>query len=985
MASSLSPPATPPSPRAHPSTPPLPSSSPASDDSEFIEDLSFDYIFDIDGNFVRTSTKGAPSASKSRRESSSPATTEESFQAAVKDILGPLSPPSLVSPPAHTRRSSLSRSESYSAPNVLAPPPPLPSQSVSQARSFQRVASVPASVVAPLGHASSLRAMRPLARRVTSEDRESNQDPRNAGSGRVPVIDEHQQEEKENLGGVAGTRPLSFPLPATHQDEVAYVPTTSTPGPPSTKLQGPTRLVSTVRPRVDAYAGTAGRQQQAGVQRSQSQTQRGPQRVTRSAVSFGKVETIKPTEPDEDTDIDDELIVNYETSSLEPLTRSRTHGSGSLGHSGNTRPRRSASLSDAFAHEPEPPVQYQSQNANNQSQSQSRPGTSLGFSTEGAPVNGDGPRRVMLDERERHGDAMKRHRREAEEAERRAQLQAQAHADELHQGQQYQPQRQSPSPTDNPQSYLQRPLLNAHKRRDSDTLRSIPHPPLAGLSGSPSAPIPPVARLSPSARGLQASSSAPAPVSAKHRRSGTAPEQQTTSGMLAPPGPSAPLGKTWNGERERESEREQQQRERGRPQQQQTHQQLQQQQQQLQQLHQQQQQQQQQQHLQQQQQQYNQIQGPVPIVGGRTFIVNRKPYARLDMIGKGGTSRVFRVLSNANELYAIKRVSLDKTDAETMNGYMNEIALLKRLDGNHRIIRLIDSEVKAGPGGSKGHLFLVMECGEIDFARLMSDQMKEPMNMVWVAYYWQQMLQAVHVIHEEKIVHSDLKPANFVLVRGQLKLIDFGIANAIANDTTNIQRDHQIGTVNYMSPEAIELPEGMRRLKVGRPSDVWSLGIILYQMIYGHPPFQHLSVYQKMKAIPDLEYAIDFPEFAAPSLPAPPKQGSSRPSTPPKKLDHLKRPVRSDVIASMKSCLCRNPKERAMIPELLEQDWLAMKEPPAPVVKELLGKDETVINPYFMQQLLSYGIGLGKSNTHSDPEVLLKEAERLVAELKSIQ
>jgi len=59
------------------------------------------------------------------------------------------------------------------------------------------------------------------------------------------------------------------------------------------------------------------------------------------------------------------------------------------------------------------------------------------------------------------------------------------------------------------------------------------------------------------------------------------------------------------------------------------------------------------------------------------------------------------------------------------------------------------------------------------------------------------MLQAVHVIHEEKIVHSDLKPANFVLVRGQLKLIDFGIANAIANDTTNIQRDHQVSIFAY--------------------------------------------------------------------------------------------------------------------------------------------------------------------------------------------
>ena len=101
--------------------------------------------------------------------------------------------------------------------------------------------------------------------------------------------------------------------------------------------------------------------------------------------------------------------------------------------------------------------------------------------------------------------------------------------------------------------------------------------------------------------------------------------------------------------------------------------------------------------------------------------VNRKAYARLDMIGKGGSSRVFRVLNHANELYAIKRVSLDKTDADTMSGYMNEIALLKRLEGNSRIIRLIDSEVKPGPGGSKGHLLLVMECGEIGQSHALDD------------------------------------------------------------------------------------------------------------------------------------------------------------------------------------------------------------------------------------------------------------------------
>ena len=78
------------------------------------------------------------------------------------------------------------------------------------------------------------------------------------------------------------------------------------------------------------------------------------------------------------------------------------------------------------------------------------------------------------------------------------------------------------------------------------------------------------------------------------------------------------------------------------------------------------------------------------------------------MIGKGGSSRVFRVLNHASELYAItKRVSLGKTDADTMSGYMNEIALLKRLEGNSRIIRLIDSEVKAGPGGSKALLRVI--------------------------------------------------------------------------------------------------------------------------------------------------------------------------------------------------------------------------------------------------------------------------------------
>lgn len=60
------------------------------------------------------------------------------------------------------------------------------------------------------------------------------------------------------------------------------------------------------------------------------------------------------------------------------------------------------------------------------------------------------------------------------------------------------------------------------------------------------------------------------------------------------------------------------------------------------------------------------------------------------------------------------------------------------------------------------------------------------------------MLLAVNTIHEERIVHSDLKPANFLLVRGSLKLIDFGIAKAIMSDTTNIQRDSQVYSLSAL-------------------------------------------------------------------------------------------------------------------------------------------------------------------------------------------
>jgi len=158
------------------------------------------------------------------------------------------------------------------------------------------------------------------------------------------------------------------------------------------------------------------------------------------------------------------------------------------------------------------------------------------------------------------------------------------------------------------------------------------------------------------------------------------------------------------------------------------------------------------------------------------------------------------------------------------------------------------------------------------------------------------MLEAVHTIHEARIVHADLKPANFVCARGTLKLIDFGIAKSIANDTTNIVRESQVGTINYISPEALTaIPsEGDNQItKLGRASDIWSLGCILYQMVYGKPPFHPYNMLQKMQRITDPNHKILYPTHNNMAL-----------------------------VDAIKKCLQHDPSKRATIPELLSHPFL---------------------------------------------------------------
>uniref|UniRef100_A0A8C8U263 Ttk protein kinase n=1 Tax=Peromyscus maniculatus bairdii TaxID=230844 RepID=A0A8C8U263_PERMB len=182
--------------------------------------------------------------------------------------------------------------------------------------------------------------------------------------------------------------------------------------------------------------------------------------------------------------------------------------------------------------------------------------------------------------------------------------------------------------------------------------------------------------------------------------------------------------------------------------------------------------------------------------------VKGRIYSILKQIGSGGSSKVFQVLNEKKQIYAIKYVNLEDADNQTIDSYRNEIAYLNKLQQHSdKIIRLYDYEI------TERYIYMVMECGNIDLNSWLKK--KKSVNPWERKSYWKNMLEAVHTIHQHGIVHSDLKPANFLIVDGMLKLIDFGIANQMQPDTTSIVKDSQISKLHAIIDPSheIEFPD----------------------------------------------------------------------------------------------------------------------------------------------------------------------------------
>lgn len=201
-------------------------------------------------------------------------------------------------------------------------------------------------------------------------------------------------------------------------------------------------------------------------------------------------------------------------------------------------------------------------------------------------------------------------------------------------------------------------------------------------------------------------------------------------------------------------------------------------------------------------------------------------YRILKSIGRGGMADVYlaKDLILDNEEVAIKVLRTNyQTDQIAVARFQREARAMAEL--NHpNIVSIRDI------GEEDGQQFLVMEYVDgSDLKKYIQDH--APLSNNEVIRIMEEVLSAMTLAHQQGIVHRDLKPQNILLTKdGTVKVTDFGIAVAFA-ETSLTQTNSMLGSVHYLSPEQA------RGSKATVQSDIYAMGIMLFEMLTGHIPY----------------------------------------------------------------------------------------------------------------------------------------------------
>ncbi len=201
-------------------------------------------------------------------------------------------------------------------------------------------------------------------------------------------------------------------------------------------------------------------------------------------------------------------------------------------------------------------------------------------------------------------------------------------------------------------------------------------------------------------------------------------------------------------------------------------------------------------------------------------------YQIISKIGSGGTSVVYKANRLAdNKIVAIKivREELDNNRENERRFHLEAQALYKM---SHRNIRRI-----LGIGQWNDSLYMVTEF--IDGKTLKDIIAEGTLNTKRALDYALQIAAGIEHAHRKDIIHRDIKPQNVIVSNdGTVKIVDFGIARMTSQTTRTMAGKDVVGSVHYLSPEQAKGAETDNR------SDIYSFGILLYEMFTGKVPFE---------------------------------------------------------------------------------------------------------------------------------------------------